>query len=136
MAVPPRRWQVRGVRAARERARRPDRGPLRTVADCLDAPAHAGALDGALRVGESRADGRVVRIGVFADGRARFRASACASLIAYAEVACEALEAGVPPRAVDAAALRARLRGVHPRHLERAALVAAAVRAALAPEER
>jgi NifU-like protein involved in Fe-S cluster formation len=105
----------------------------RTVAECVDAPAHAGPLDGA-RVGEAEAEGRIVRVGVWRSGprlRARFRASACASLIAYAEVACEALEAGEP---ADAAALRARLRGVHPRHVDRADLVAAAVRAALTPE--
>jgi hypothetical protein len=105
----------------------------RTVAECVDAPAHAGRLDGAVRVGEASRDGRVVRIGLFADGRARFRASSCASLIAFAEVACEAIEAGLS-QALDADALCARLCGVHPSHLERAALVAAAVRAALAPE--
>jgi NifU-like protein involved in Fe-S cluster formation len=106
----------------------------RTVAECVDAPAHAGPLDGAARVGEAVADGRIVRVGVWRDGprlRARFRASACASLIAYAEVACEALEAGRRP---DAAALRALVRGVHPVHLDRADLVAAAVKAALTPE--
>ncbi len=108
----------------------------RTVAECVAAPAHAGALDGAARVGEAAADdGRVVRIGLFPDGRARFRATTCASLIAYAEVACEALEAGVSAEALDAGALRGRVLGVHPSHLERAALVAAAVRAALAPED-
>jgi hypothetical protein len=106
----------------------------RTVAECVEAPAHAGPLDGAARVGEASGGGRVVRIGVFADGRVRFRATSCASLIAYAEVACEAIEAGVPRRALDARALRERVEGVHPSHLERAALVAAAVRAALAPE--
>jgi hypothetical protein len=106
----------------------------RTVSECVDAPAHAGPLDGAARVGEAAADGRIVRVGVWrtpAGLRARFRASACASLIAYAEVACAALEAGARP---DAAALRALVRGVHPVHLDRADLVAAAVVAALTPE--
>jgi len=106
----------------------------RTVAECVDAPAHAGALDGAARIGEAASDGRIVRVGVWRDGggvRARFRASACASLIAYAEAACEAVEAGARP---DAGALRALVAGVHPRHLDRADLVAAAVRAALAEE--
>ncbi len=106
----------------------------RTVAECVDAPAHAGTLDGAWRVGEAADGGRIVRVGLSRSGgrvRARFRASGCASLIAYAEVACEALEAGARP---DAAALRALLLGVHPRHLDRADLVAAAVAAALAPE--
>jgi hypothetical protein len=105
------------------------------VADCVERPAHAGALEGASRVGEASAGGRLVRIGLFPDGRARFRATTCASLIAYAEVACEAIEAGVPPARLDAAVLRARLAGVHPLHLERAALVAAAIRAAVAREE-
>jgi hypothetical protein len=108
----------------------------RTVAECVEAPAHAGGLDGAAHVGEAARDGRIVRVGLFTDGRARFLASTCASLIAYAEVACEALEAGVPPRALDAAALQDRLTGVHPGHLERAALVAAALSAAIPKEER
>jgi hypothetical protein len=108
----------------------------RTVAECLASPAHAGHLDGAARVGEAAGEGRLVRIGVFPDGRARFRATTCASLIAFAEVACEALEAGVAPAALDASALQERLTGVHPDHLERATLVAAAVRAAFPKEER
>jgi hypothetical protein len=106
----------------------------RTVAQCLADPAHAGPLEGALRVGEGARDGRVVRIGLWRDGagvRARFRATSCASLIAYAEVACAALEAGAVP---DAPALRAAVGGVHPAHEERADIVAAAVRAALAEE--
>ncbi len=104
------------------------------MTECLEAPVHAGSLEGASRVGEAVADGRIVRIGVWRSGlgvRARFRASACASLVAYAETACEALEAGARP---DAAALRALVLGVHPRHHERADLVAAAVHAALTPE--
>jgi hypothetical protein len=108
---------------------------LRTVAGCVDAPDHAGPLDGAASVGAAARDGRIVEIGVFRDGRARFRATTCASLIAYAEVACAALESGVAPAALDAAALQERVTGVHPDHLERAALVAAAVRAAFTPEE-
>src|SRR5215208_5160151 len=107
----------------------------RTVAECVESPAHAGPLDGARRVGEAVAGDRIVRIGRFADGRALFRATTCASLIAYAEVACEALEAGVPAPALDGAALRARLAGVHPRHLDRAEQVAAAVRAAHPQED-
>jgi hypothetical protein len=107
----------------------------RTVAECVDRPVHAGPLAGAARVGEAARDGRLVRIGLFADGRARFRATTCASLIAYAEVACEALEAGVPPSALDARSLRARVAGVHPSHLERAALVASAITAARSPED-
>jgi hypothetical protein len=103
----------------------------RTVAECVDDPRHAGPLDGAVRIGEAGADGRMVRIGLFADGGARFRATGCASLIAYAEVACAAIERGERDAAGDPRALRARLRGVHPHHHGRAALVAAAVRAAL-----
>ncbi len=106
----------------------------RTVSDCIAEPRHAGALEGATRVGEAARDGRIVRIGVWPRGgevRARFRASACASLIAYAEIACEAIEAGAP---ADAAALRAALPDVHPGHLDRAELVAAAAHAALTEE--
>jgi hypothetical protein len=107
----------------------------RTVAECVDQPSHAGRLDGAARVGAAARDGRVVQVGLFGDGRARFRASACATLIAYAEVACELLERGASPASLDAAALQDRLTGVHPDHLERAALVAAALRAAFQKEE-
>ncbi len=106
----------------------------RTVAECLAEPSHAGPLDGAARVGEASRGGRFVRIGVWprAGGvKARFRATTCASLLAYAEVACEALEAGAP---ADARALRTLLRDVHPQHRDRAELVAAAVRAALTEE--
>lgn len=106
----------------------------RAVADWVSDPAHAGSLEGAARVGEAARDRRVVRVGVWRDGagvRARFRASTCASLIAYAEVACAALEAGA---AADVASLRAAVRGVHPAHEERAEIVAAAVAAALAEE--
>jgi hypothetical protein len=112
---------------------------MRTVADCLADPTYAGPLDGASRVGRATDDGRAVEIGLWTEGsrvvRARYRASACASLIGYAEVACEALEASVPPARLGADALRARLAGVHPIHLDRAELVAAAVRAAAHPQE-
>ncbi|WP_234945210.1 iron-sulfur cluster assembly scaffold protein [Anaeromyxobacter sp. Fw109-5] len=114
--------------------------PMPTVADCLSDPAHAGPLDGATRVGRAAAGDRLVALGLWTEGdrivRARFRATSCASLIAYAEVACAALEAGLPPAALDAQRLRASLAGVHPGHLVRADLVAAALRAAtLEPEE-
>jgi hypothetical protein len=121
---------MREDRPPAHRARRP-----RSVTQCLDSAEHAGSLDGAARVGEAALDGRVVRIGVFADGRARFKATTCASLIAYAEVACEALEAGVAAVELDASALQDRVTGVHPGHHERATLVAAAVRAAF-PQEK
>jgi hypothetical protein len=112
---------------------------MRTVADCLADPTYAGSLDGASRVGRATHEGRVVEVGLWTEGRrvvrARYRASACASLIGYAEVACEALEACVPPERLGPGALRARLAGVHPVHLDRAELVAAAIRAAAHPQE-
>lgn len=110
----------------------------RTVAECVDQPLHAGSLDGAQRVGEAAADGRIVRIGIWTHAgrtRARFRSTTCASLIAYADCACAALEGGAAPESLDTAALQAVVRGVHPVHLERAALVAAAIRAAFAKEQ-
>jgi NifU-like protein involved in Fe-S cluster formation len=108
-----------------------------TVAACVADPVHAGALDGADGVGEAAGGERLrVRIGLWlARGlvaRARFRATSCASLIAYSEAACGLLESGEPPAAVDAAALRARVAGVHPGHRDRAELVAAAIGAARA----
>jgi hypothetical protein len=106
----------------------------RTVAEWIDRACHAGPVQGAARVGEASADGRLVRIGLFPDGRARFRATSCASLLAYAEAACEALEAGVPPSRLDEAALRARVAGVHPSHHERAGLVADALARLTTPE--
>jgi hypothetical protein len=125
-----------GDRTPRRLSPEGDRRRCRTVSECIAAPAHAGSLAGAWRVGEARGEGgRIVRVGVFADGTVRFRATSCASLIAYAEVACEALEAGVAAAALDARALQGRLAGVHPSHLERAALVEAAIRAAYAPED-
>lgn len=113
---------------------------MRTVADCLSDPVHAGPLDGATRVGRATDGDRVVAVGLWTHGqrvvRARFRATSCASLIAYAEVACAALEEGVAPSALDAPRLRASLAGVHPRHLVRSDLVAAAIStASVNPEE-
>jgi NifU-like protein involved in Fe-S cluster formation len=105
-----------------------------TVADHLQDPRHAAPLAGADRIGQASADGRTVQVGLWLERgavvRARFLASSCASLIAYAEVACALLEAGLPPAALDAAALRSELAGVHPAHLCRAELVAAATQAA------
>ena len=108
---------------------------IRSVAECVERPGHAGDLTGAASIGEASLAGRVVRIGLFPAGRARFRATPGASLIAYAVVACPAIAAGVLPARLDADALRALVAGVHPAHLERAALVAAAIRAALGPEK-
>lgn len=115
---------------------------MRTVAELVGEPRHAArALDGASAVGEAAGGLRlVVRLGAWREGRrvarVRYRASTCASLIAYAEVACALLEAGVPPAAVDAPRLRAEVAGVHPVHHDRADLVAAAVRATFPAGER
>jgi hypothetical protein len=107
---------------------------MRTVSDCLSDPAHAGPLDGATRVGRAADGDRMIVVGLWTEGervvRARFRATSCASLIAYAEVACAALEAGIAPATLDAPRLRASLAGVHPGHLVRSDLVTAAIRAA------
>ncbi|HSD21305.1 MAG TPA: iron-sulfur cluster assembly scaffold protein [Anaeromyxobacter sp.] len=112
---------------------------MRTVADCLSDPAHAGPLDGATRVGRAADGDRMVVVGLWTDGervvRARFRATSCASLIAYAEVACAALEGGIAPTALDAPRLRAALAGVHPGHHARSDLVVAAIRVAAADTE-
>lgn len=114
----------------------------RTVAEHVADPRYAAAaLDGAAAVGEATGRRRLlVRLGVWRrDGRiarARYRASTCASLIAYAEVACALLEAGTPPAGLDADRLRAEVPGVHPVHHDRAELVAAAVRATFDPTRR
>jgi hypothetical protein len=114
----------------------------RSVSEHVADPRHAAAtLDGATEVGEAAGPLRLlVRLGVWRRGhgveRARYRASACASLIAYAEVACGLLEAGIAPAEVHAVRLRAELPGVHPIHHDRADLVAAAVRAAFQPGVR
>jgi hypothetical protein len=110
-----------------------------SVADLVFAPRHAGGLEGATHLGEATGGERLlVRIGVWRGGadaalQARFKASTCASLIAYADVACGLIEAGDDAGACDPSALRTRVRGVHPVHLDRADLVARACRAALQP---
>jgi hypothetical protein len=112
--------------------------PRRTVADRVADPRHAGALGGAALAGEARGSPLlVVRVGLWVgrDGRvtrARYRASTCASLIAYAEAACELVEAGEDPGSVDARLLRAAVAGVHAVHHDRADLVALALSRALA----
>ncbi len=111
----------------------------RTVADRVSRALHAGATEGADAVVEAVADGRMVRFGLWAgaSGRvrqARFRATTCAALIAYADLACELLESGQPPERIDSRMLREALPGVHPAHLDRAELVARAL--ALAPRWR
>jgi NifU-like protein involved in Fe-S cluster formation len=106
-----------------------------SVADRLANPRHAAPLAGAVSVGEAAGGNRlVVRIGLWRDGqrvvRARYRSTTCASLIAYAEAACELLETGMPPEALSSELLRGQVTGVHPLHRDRADLVAAAARAA------
>jgi hypothetical protein len=111
----------------------------RPVADLVAEPLHAGPLDGADRLGEASGGNRlVVRLGLWLDrgggvSRARFRATTCAALIAYAEAACALVEGGHPPGEVGAADLHAAVSGVHPGHRDRADLVAAAIRAAATP---
>ncbi len=111
-----------------------------TVADHIADLRFAGVLDGASQVGEAAAGERlVVRLGLWVDGqgcvrRARYRASTCASLLAYAEAACALAESGVPLDALGPERLRAAVRGVHPVHLDRAALVALALARAVRPD--
>ncbi|HTN51140.1 MAG TPA: hypothetical protein VML50_01955 [Anaeromyxobacter sp.] len=107
----------------------------RSVSEHVADPHRTAPLDGAQAIGEACGGSRlVVRVGLWRAGdriaRARYRASTCASLIAYAEVACALLEEGAEPAGVTPEALRARVPGVHPGHRDRADLVAAAVRAA------
>lgn len=100
-----------------------------TVADLLDGVAHAGPLGEAPLRGAAGEGGRLVEVGLWVEGgrvaRARFRASTCASLIAYAEAACRLAEA-LPPGALAAGRLRAAVAGVHPAHRARADLVSLA----------
>jgi len=109
----------------------------RTVADFVSQPVHAGDVAGAPLRGEASHPGRrVVWLGLWREAggavtRARFKATTCASLLAYAELACELLEDGIAPETIDAAVLHARLEGVHPQHRDRADLVVSALRSAL-----
>jgi len=110
----------------------------RPVADYLSDPRHAAPLDGATLLGEASGDDRLlVRVGLWLDGRghvrrARYRASCCAALIAYAEAACELAEAGAATGPPVAGPLLAAVTGVHPRHRDRAELVAQALARAFA----
>ena len=109
-----------------------------TVAQLVDRPLHAGSLQGAALIGEAAGGARLtVRLGLWLDpsGRvvqARFRATTCASLIAYAEAACALAEREARPAPPMAERLRAEVAGVHPLHRDRAELVALALRRALA----
>lgn len=111
------------------------------VADLVSDPRFTAALDDADGVGEASGGNRlVVRVGLWTERghvvRARYRASTCAALIAYAEVACAFVEAGAPPGELTSGSLRARLAGVHPVHHDRAELVASAFRAAAESRRR
>jgi hypothetical protein len=106
------------------------------VAEHLADPRHAGDLGGAPGLGEASSDGLVVRLGVWRSGsgvvRARFRATTCAALIAYAEAACRLAEDGALGPGDLAARIRAAVAGVHPARRGRADLVALALARALA----
>lgn len=108
-----------------------------TVAQLVDHPLHAGPLAGASRFGEAVGGERlVVRIGVWIDGagrviRARFRATTCASLIAYAEAACTLVERERRATPISPGRLREEVAGVHPLHRDRAELVSRALASAL-----
>ncbi len=112
--------------------------PPRTVAQHVEDPRHAGPIDGAPLAGAAACAPRLlVRVGLWLDGegrvaRARYRATTCASLIAYAEAACALAEAGEDPSRLDARRLRGAVAGVHPLHEDRADLVAVALARAVA----
>lgn len=111
----------------------------RTVGDLVSHPVHAGDVrEAPLRGQAARPDRLVVWLGMWpgaqgAPTRARFQATTCASLLAFAELTCELLEDGTAPDAIDAALLLGRLEGVHPQHRDRADLVVEALRAATRP---
>ena len=110
----------------------------RSVAERVAELRWGGNAAGAPLHGEARGAGNlIVQVGLWADAagrveRARWRATTCAALMAYADLACELLESGLAPAALDARALRAGVPGVHPLHLDRAALIVRAVRSACA----
>jgi len=111
--------------------------PSRTVAEHVADPCHAGAIEGASLAGEAAGANRLlVRLGLWLgrDGRvsrARYLATTCASLIAYAEAACALAEAGEDLSRLDAGRLRGAVAGVHPVHHDRADLVVLALSRAL-----
>jgi hypothetical protein len=108
-----------------------------TVAEHLAQLRFAAPLHGADAAGEAVRGSLVVQVGIWRDAggtvvRARYRASTCAALIAYAEAACALVEQH-GTGAITAARLRASVRGVHPIHDERAQLVAEAIARAARP---
>ena len=110
----------------------------RRVSELIGDPAHRGQLDGATCVGEAELGG-IVRIGLWFDAsgairRARFRATTCAALVAYAEAACALAEGEARARAPSAERIRAAVTGVHPAHHALADAVALAFTRALAKQ--
>lgn len=116
--------------------------PPRTVAEHVADPRHAGDVAGAPLTGEAAGATRLlVRVGLWVGSsgrvaRARYRATTCASLIAYAEAACALAEAGEDLSRLDATRLRGAVSGVHPVHHDRADLVALALSRARMRGER
>ncbi|MFL5270776.1 MAG: hypothetical protein ACJ79E_01730 [Anaeromyxobacteraceae bacterium] len=114
----------------------------RSVSDLVANACHAAPLDGATCRGEAGAEPRLlVHVGLWVaeDGRvarARYRATTCAALVAYAEAACTLLEERGPVAAVEPAHLRRAVKDAHPVHHDRADLVALAVARALAAPPR
>jgi hypothetical protein len=112
-------------------------GQRASVAALFERPAHAGQLDGAALVGRAIDDElRVVDLALWLDRtsrvtRARWKATTCVGLIACAERACQLLEAGCPPAAIDGARLIREVTGLHPAHHRRATLVVQALQRAL-----
>jgi len=107
----------------------------RRVSSLIDDPRHAGALDGASVTGHAELGG-IVRVGLWLDGegrvtRARFRATSCPALVAYAEAACALTEGERLGRGPTADEVRAAVSGVHPVHRDRALAVALAFERAL-----
>jgi hypothetical protein len=133
------RWQrpAQAGRAIRARLDE-DVSVVRSVAEHVADPRHAGDVGGAPCLGEaSSGDGLVVRMGLWrassgAVVRARFRSTSCAALIAYSEAACRLAEDGALGPGDLAARIRAAVDGVHPAHCSRADLVALALVRALA----
>jgi hypothetical protein len=105
--------------------------PPRSVADLVASACRSAPLDGAAHAGEALGGAQlVVRVGLWLDAggrvtRARYRATTCAALIAYAEAGCALAEAE-GAAALGAERLRAAVRGVHPLQRDRADLVALA----------
>lgn len=110
---------------------------MASVAELFDHPTHAGSLADASRSGRAGDDEqRVVELALWLDAegrieRARWKATTCVGLIACAERACQLLEAGCPPAALDARRLAREVTGLHPNHRARAILVVRALNTAL-----